>query len=77
MNTFYRYLTVFFVVFLFFVSELGACAVCTDGSGYSEETINAYYFITVLLSLIPVSIGLSIVFIVRRRIKQREKQSEH
>ncbi|MCB1191303.1 MAG: hypothetical protein KDK90_12740 [Leptospiraceae bacterium] len=66
-----------FLVFMFFIAgNLGACAVCTDGSGYDQNTLNAYYFITVLLSVIPVSIGLTVLFIIRRRIKQREEKPD-
>ncbi len=65
--------SLFSVFMLIIAGDLAACAVCMDGTGYDDNTRNAYYFISILLTVVPVSIGLALLFFIRRRIRQREE----
>ena len=53
-----RFLQLLFVIIFFFLPEaVNACAVCFSSS---EETLEAFYFTTIFLTLLPVVMLFSI-----------------
>jgi len=54
---------------IFLPQFLAACPMCLDSTGYSDKSRNAYYLITVILGIIPVSIGIGIGLYVKSRAK--------
>ena len=57
----------FLAVLLAASTGVEACAMCTDSTGFSEKSRQAYYIVTVLLLTIPVSVGLAIIYFVRKK----------
>ena len=60
---------IFSIMAVLFAASTGvdACAMCTDSTGFSEKSRQAYYIVTVLLLAIPVSVGLAIIYFVRKK----------
>lgn len=52
-----------------FSIALFACATCVDSTGFSQKSREAYYFITILLSSVPILVGIGIILFVRKRLK--------
>ena len=57
------------ILFTILLAAAGAdaCPMCKDSTGFSDKTRQAYNFITIVMLTIPVSIGLGIIYFVRKK----------